>query len=66
MQGIIKINKQITKIKTEKRIKDCNLGKEPTLINTSEIEIKEKLGLRITTQKKAYSINYIEVRKEIK
>ena len=64
MQEIIEIRKQIIKIKMGKRIKDYNPRKESILINTYKIEIRGELRLRITTWEKAYSINYIEMRKK--
>ena len=45
-QEIIKINKQVSKIKKEKRIKDDNTRKKPTLINTSKIEINGEIGIK--------------------
>ena len=64
MQEIIKIIKQIRKIKMEKGIKDYNSRKEPILINTFKIDIKGELELRITLPwEKVYSINYIEIGK---
>ena len=36
----------MSKIKKEKRIKDYNTRKNPTLINTSTIKINEKIGIK--------------------
>ena len=50
----------MSKIKIEKGIKDYNPGREPTLINTSKIEINGEFGIKLHCLEKAYSINYVE------
>ena len=46
IQKIIKINKQASKLKIEKWIKDYNPRKTATLVNTSKIEINGKIGIK--------------------